>query len=87
MVEVLVERDFERAVQQFTRKCMQAGILRELRDRVGYLKPSEKRRLKEHPRFFNEGCKLIRCVKALYDLCGHGNSIGQRGGPIRTPQE
>jgi ribosomal protein S21 len=47
MVEVLVERDFERAVQQFTRKCMQAGILRELRDRVGYLKPSEKRRLKE----------------------------------------
>ena len=36
---------FEKALRQFKRKVDQAGILKELRDRQHYTKPSERRKL------------------------------------------
>ena len=38
---------FERALRLFKRKCMQAGIVQEVRDRQYYEKPARKRQRKK----------------------------------------
>jgi small subunit ribosomal protein S21 len=43
-VEVKKDESFESALRRFKKKIEQEGILRELRDRKHYEKPSEKRR-------------------------------------------
>jgi len=43
-IEVKKDESFESALRRFKRKIEQEGILRELRDRKHYEKPSEKRR-------------------------------------------
>jgi len=43
-IEVKKDESFESALRRFKRKIEQEGILRELRDRKHYEKPSEKKR-------------------------------------------
>ena len=49
-VEVKKDESFESALRRFKRKIEQEGILRELRDRKHYEKPSERRRKKQRGR-------------------------------------
>ncbi len=48
-IEIRKDESFESALRRFKRKIEQEGILRELRDRKHYEKPSEKKR-KKRPR-------------------------------------
>lgn len=43
-IEIRKDESFESALRRFKRKLEQEGILRELRDRKHYEKPSERRR-------------------------------------------
>jgi small subunit ribosomal protein S21 len=43
-IEIRKDESFEAALRRFKRKIEQEGILRELRDRKHYEKPSERRR-------------------------------------------
>jgi small subunit ribosomal protein S21 len=43
-IEVKKDESFEAALRRFKRKIEQEGILRELRDRKHYEKPSERKR-------------------------------------------
>ena len=45
-VEVRKDESFESALRRFKKKIEQEGILREVRDRKHYEKPSERRRKK-----------------------------------------
>lgn len=45
-VEIKKDESFESALRRFKRKIEQEGILRELRDRKHYEKPSERKRKK-----------------------------------------
>ncbi len=45
-VEVRKDESFEAALRRFKKKIEQEGILREVRDRKHYEKPSERRRKK-----------------------------------------
>lgn len=45
-IEVRKDESFEAALRRFKRKIEQEGILRELRDRKHYEKPSERKRKK-----------------------------------------
>ena len=47
MVRVKDGEDINRAIKRFKRKVEQAGILKEIKMRRAYLKPSVKRRLKQ----------------------------------------
>ncbi|MDD5730443.1 MAG: 30S ribosomal protein S21 [Candidatus Omnitrophica bacterium] len=49
-VEVKKGESFESAMRRFKRKIESEGILRELRNRKHYEKPSEKRRRKQRQR-------------------------------------
>jgi len=46
-VEVRKDESFESALRRFKKRIEQEGILREIRDRKHYEKPSEKRRRKQ----------------------------------------
>lgn len=46
-VEVRKDESFESALRRFKRKIEQEGILREVRDRKHYEKPSERKRKKK----------------------------------------
>lgn len=39
------QRAFDKAFRQFNKKCQTTGIIKEVRDRQHFVKPSEKRRL------------------------------------------
>jgi small subunit ribosomal protein S21 len=45
-IEIRKDESFESALRRFKKKIEQEGILRELRDRKHYEKPSEKKRRK-----------------------------------------
>jgi small subunit ribosomal protein S21 len=45
-VEIKKDESFEAALRRFKRKIEQEGILREIRDRKHYEKPSERKRKK-----------------------------------------
>ena len=45
-VEIKEGDSFESAIRRFKRQIEQEGVLREVRDRKHYLKPSEKKRRK-----------------------------------------
>ena len=45
-IEIRKDESFESALRRFKRKIEQEGILRELRDRKHYEKPSERKRKK-----------------------------------------
>jgi small subunit ribosomal protein S21 len=45
-IEIRKDESFESALRRFKRKIEQDGILREVRDRKHYEKPSEKKRKK-----------------------------------------
>ena len=45
-IEIKKDESFESALRRFKRKIEQEGILRELRDRKHYEKPSERKRKK-----------------------------------------
>jgi len=45
-IEVKKDESFESALRRFKRKIEQEGILREIRDRKHYEKPSERKRKK-----------------------------------------
>lgn len=45
-IEIKKDESFESALRRFKRKIEQEGILRELRDRKHYEKPSERKRRK-----------------------------------------
>lgn len=49
-VEVRKDESFESALRRFKKRIEQEGILREIRDRKHYEKPSEKRRKKTRSR-------------------------------------
>ncbi len=49
-VEVRKDESFEAALRRFKRQIEQEGILRELRDRKHYEKPSERKRKKSRGR-------------------------------------
>jgi len=49
-VEVKKDESFESALRRFKKKIEQEGILREVRDRKHYEKPSERRRKKAKER-------------------------------------
>ncbi|MCG8429735.1 MAG: 30S ribosomal protein S21 [Candidatus Omnitrophica bacterium] len=49
-VEVKKDESFEAALRRFKKKIEQEGILREVRDRKHYEKPSERRRKKSKGR-------------------------------------
>ncbi len=49
-IEIRKDESFESALRRFKRKIEQEGILRELRDRKHYEKPSERRRKKARQR-------------------------------------
>ena len=53
MVSVKVKQDepFERALRRFKKKWEKAGVLREIRSRSYYLKPSEKKKIEFSKRF------------------------------------
>ena len=46
-VEIRKDESFEAALRRFKKKIEQEGILRELRDRKHYEKPSERKRKKQ----------------------------------------
>jgi small subunit ribosomal protein S21 len=46
MTQIVVWTDIDKAIRQFTKRCMQAGIFRELKDKTFYRKPSERKKLK-----------------------------------------
>ena len=46
-VTIKPNENYERAVKRFKRKVEQAGIMREIRKRECYLKPSVKKKVKE----------------------------------------
>jgi small subunit ribosomal protein S21 len=50
-IEVRKGESFESALRRFKKKVEREGILREVRDRKHYEKPSEKRRKKGRKRF------------------------------------
>lgn len=39
------QRSFEKAFRQFNKKCQNVGIVKEVRERQHFVKPSEKKRL------------------------------------------
>jgi small subunit ribosomal protein S21 len=49
-IEIKKDESFESALRRFKRKIEQEGILRELRDRKHYEKPSERKRKKARTR-------------------------------------
>jgi len=49
-IEIKTGESFESALRRFKRKIEQEGILRELRDRKHYEKPSERKRKKVRAR-------------------------------------
>lgn len=49
-IEIKKDESFESALRRFKRKIEQEGILRELRDRKHYEKPSERKRRKTRGR-------------------------------------
>jgi small subunit ribosomal protein S21 len=49
-VEIRKDESFESALRRFKKKIEQEGILREVRDRKHYEKPSERRRKKAKER-------------------------------------
>ncbi len=49
-IEIRKDESFESALRRFKKKIEQEGILREVRDRKHYEKPSERRRKKERSR-------------------------------------
>ena len=49
-IEIRKDESFESALRRFKRKIEQEGILREVRDRKHYEKPSERRRKKARQR-------------------------------------
>ena len=49
-VEVKKDEPFESALRRFKKKIEQEGILKEVRDRKHYQKPSEKKRKKKRER-------------------------------------
>ena len=49
-IEVKKDESFEMALRRFKRKIEQEGILREVRDRKHYEKPSERKRKKARSR-------------------------------------
>ncbi len=49
-IEIKKDESFESALRRFKRKIEQEGILRELRDRKHYQKPSERKRKKARTR-------------------------------------
>jgi len=49
-IEIKKDESFESALRRFKRKLEQEGILRELRDRKHYEKPSERKRRKTRTR-------------------------------------
>jgi small subunit ribosomal protein S21 len=49
-IEIKKDESFESALRRFKRKIEQEGILREVRDRKHYEKPSERRRKKARQR-------------------------------------
>lgn len=49
-IEVRKDESFESALRRFKKKIEQEGILREVRDRKHYEKPSERRRKKARSR-------------------------------------
>lgn len=49
-IEIKKDESFESALRRFKRKIEQEGILRELRDRKHYEKPSERKRKKSRIR-------------------------------------
>jgi small subunit ribosomal protein S21 len=49
-IEVRRDESFESALRRFKKKIEQEGILREVRDRKHYEKPSERRRKKSRSR-------------------------------------
>ena len=73
MVEIQVrdKESLERALRRFKKKWERAGILRELRSRSFYIKPSdekerlEKKRLEEKPEW--QGLKLLETIHALLE--------------------
>lgn len=50
-IDVRKGEPFESALRRFKREIEREGILREVRDRKHYEKPSEKRRRKKNTRF------------------------------------
>ncbi len=50
VIEVRKDESFESALRRFKKKIEQEGILREVRDRKHYEKPSERRRKKARSR-------------------------------------
>ena len=49
-IEIKKDESFESALRRFKRKIEQEGILKEVRDRKHYEKPSERRRKKARQR-------------------------------------
>lgn len=49
-IEIKKDESFESALRRFKRKIEQEGILKELRDRKHYEKPSERKRKKSRMR-------------------------------------
>jgi len=49
-IEIKKDESFEMALRRFKRKIEQEGILREVRDRKHYEKPSERKRKKARSR-------------------------------------
>lgn len=49
-IEIRKDESFEMALRRFKRKIEQEGILREIRDRKHYEKPSERKRKKARSR-------------------------------------
>ena len=49
-IEIRKDESFESAMRRFKRKIEQEGILREVRDRKHYEKPSERKRKKARSR-------------------------------------
>ena len=45
-IEIHGERDFEKSLKRFKRRCIKEGIFRECRERRHFVKPSQKRREK-----------------------------------------
>jgi len=64
MTKVIVYRGIEQAIQQFTKRCMQSGLFRELKDRTFYRKPSERKKLK---RIRSENRRRKTLIKKIRD--------------------
>lgn len=61
MISVTVDDDLEKALRILKKKCNKAGIFAELRRRVAYSKPSERRRSKSlrYQRRLNKNLKRM----------------------------